>query len=240
MEQPFLVPSSGKSSVVDERDEGCPDDWVRRRPEMLRLTGLHPFNSEPPVPLLMESFITPTALHYVRNHGPVPRLSWANHRVKLQDNSGISVHSLSMDELAEMPTRSLPVTLSCAGNRRKEQNIVEKGMGFSWGCGAVSTSVWTGVLLSDILVRFGLVKPDQVTRPDQSRRFARPLSPPFGARDERCPTHPVVYPACLLVLSASRAAGVLRWRGQAPEGGLRNVDPDERRDGPRARGHRRI
>ena len=112
------IPSSGVTNLVDERDDGCPDDWVARRPEMLRLTGLHPFNSEPPVPLLMESFVTPTALHYVRNHGAVPRLSWAEHRVELQDNSGRLVHSLTMDELVAMPTRSLPVTLSCAGNQR--------------------------------------------------------------------------------------------------------------------------
>jgi len=26
-------------------------------------------------------FITPTSLHYVRNHGPVPKLSWDTHRL---------------------------------------------------------------------------------------------------------------------------------------------------------------
>ena len=37
---------------------------------------------EPPPNALMErGFITPTSLHYVRNHGPVPKLSWDTHRL---------------------------------------------------------------------------------------------------------------------------------------------------------------
>ena len=46
---------------------------------------------------------------------------------------------------------SVPVTLNCAGNRRKEQNLIRKGIGFNWGCGAASTSVWTGVPLHEVL-----------------------------------------------------------------------------------------
>jgi hypothetical protein len=54
---------------VDERDKGTADDWVPRHPELVRLTGLHPFNCEPPLTLCMEQgFICPPQLHYVRNH----------------------------------------------------------------------------------------------------------------------------------------------------------------------------
>lgn len=41
---------------------------------MVRLTGRHPFNSEPIPKRLFDSFITPPSLHYVRNHGAVPQV----------------------------------------------------------------------------------------------------------------------------------------------------------------------
>jgi DMSO/TMAO reductase YedYZ molybdopterin-dependent catalytic subunit len=49
-----------------------------------------------------------------------------------------------------------PVTLVCAGNRRKEQNVVRKTKGFSWGAAGVSNALWTGVMLHEILKKAGL------------------------------------------------------------------------------------
>ncbi len=46
-----------------------------------------------------------------------------------------------------------------AGNRRKEQNVVRKSVGFNWGPAAVSTSYWTGVRLCDLLSHSGVQKP---------------------------------------------------------------------------------
>jgi hypothetical protein len=40
--------------AVDQRDVGTADDWIRRHPELVRLTGRHPFNSEAPLPVLMQ------------------------------------------------------------------------------------------------------------------------------------------------------------------------------------------
>lgn len=45
-----------------------------------------------------------------------------------------------------------PVTLVCAGNRRKEQNMVRKSKGFSWGAAGVSTTLFTGPLMASILL----------------------------------------------------------------------------------------
>lgn len=68
--------------TIDPRDVNTPDKWIPRHPELIRLTGKHPFNSEPPLPLLMDQgFTTSNSLHYVRNHGPVPKLSWDTHRL---------------------------------------------------------------------------------------------------------------------------------------------------------------
>ncbi|EEB99085.1 hypothetical protein MPER_01297, partial [Moniliophthora perniciosa FA553] len=40
-------------------------------------------------------------------------------------------------------------------HRRKEQNVVRKSLGFNWGSGGVSTALWTGVHLADVLEYVG-------------------------------------------------------------------------------------
>ena len=66
---------------------------------------------------------------------------------------------LSVQDLAGIFTvRTFPVTICCAGNRRKEQNVVRKSLGFDWGSAGVSTSLWTGVYLADILDYVGVDK----------------------------------------------------------------------------------
>ncbi|CAL5056014.1 unnamed protein product [Urochloa decumbens] len=144
--------------VQDPRDEATSDAWVRRHPALVRLTGKHPFNSEPPVPRLMaHGFITPAPLHYVRNHGAVPKADWSTWTVEV---TGLVKRpcKLTMEQLVtEFEAVELPVTLVCAGNRRKEQNMVRQTVGFNWGPGAISTSVWRGVRLRDVLRRCGVM-----------------------------------------------------------------------------------
>lgn len=144
--------------VFDSRDEGTADNWVERNPSMIRLTGKHPFNSEPPLTRLMHhGFITPVPLHYVRNHGPVPKATWEDWTVEV---TGLVKRPtrFTMDQLvSEFPSREFPVSLVCAGNRRKEQNMVKKTIGFNWGAAGVSTSVWRGVPLRCVLKRCGIL-----------------------------------------------------------------------------------
>ena len=65
--------------VIDPKDQDTPDEWVPRHADLVRLTGRHPFNCEAPLKqLFAKGFITPTALHYVRNHGAAPKLSWVS------------------------------------------------------------------------------------------------------------------------------------------------------------------
>lgn len=140
---------------VDKKDADTPDNWVKRDPRILRLTGRHPLNCEPTMQDLMASgFITPPSIHYVRNHGAVPKLTWDAHRINIGGMVGKPC-SLTMDELVKLPTVTIPVTLVCAGNRRKEENMLKKSIGFNWGPCAVSTSYWTGVRLSDLLLHVG-------------------------------------------------------------------------------------
>jgi nitrate reductase (NAD(P)H) len=127
----------------------------RRHPECIRLTGRHPFNAEPPPARLMERFITPAPLHYVRNHGAVPPLEWDAHRLAVVGlvNSPLE---LTMADILAMPAVDVTCTLVCAGNRRKEQNMVKKTIGFNWGPAGTGCSTWTGVRLGDVLARAGL------------------------------------------------------------------------------------
>ena len=60
--------------------------------------------------------------------------------------------SLTLRQLiAEYEQITCPITLVCAGNRRKEQNQVRKSKGFSWGAAGVSTALFTGVAMADLI-----------------------------------------------------------------------------------------
>jgi len=149
-----------RATAIDKRDEGTPDDWVPRHPDLIRLTGRHPFNVEPPLPTLMEhGFITPASLHYVRNHGAVPKLERSSFRLSV---GGLvdSPREFTMDDLLAMPAREIPVTLVCAGNRRKEENLRKQTIGFNWGAAGHACSVWKGVLVRDVLAACGVKSPD--------------------------------------------------------------------------------
>lgn len=139
---------------IDEADQFSPDNWLPRSSDLIRLTGKHPLNAEANLTHLHDAgLITPNELHYVRNHGAVPRLLWEFHELDIEHGKMI----LSMDALKnDFDTINIPVALACDGNRRKEMNMVKKSKGFNWGAGAVSCAYWKGPLLKDVLLRAGI------------------------------------------------------------------------------------
>eukprot|EP00441_Pelagodinium_beii_P004767 CAMPEP_0197703292 /NCGR_PEP_ID=MMETSP1338-20131121/125363_1 /TAXON_ID=43686 ORGANISM="Pelagodinium beii, Strain RCC1491" /NCGR_SAMPLE_ID=MMETSP1338 /ASSEMBLY_ACC=CAM_ASM_000754 /LENGTH=525 /DNA_ID=CAMNT_0043287185 /DNA_START=47 /DNA_END=1624 /DNA_ORIENTATION=+ len=160
------MPPRQDAEKVDARDADTPDNWIKRHEAMVRLTGRHPFNTEPPLKVLQDAgWITPPSIHVVRNHGAVPKLSWAEHKLKITGvprPCEVSMDELTSGKLAEVA--SFPVTFICAGNRRKEQNMTKKTVGFNWGCAAVGNSVWTGIRLCDLLNSLGITKPSKEHR----------------------------------------------------------------------------
>ncbi|KAK4166014.1 hypothetical protein QBC43DRAFT_287353 [Cladorrhinum sp. PSN259] len=154
---PYPLPPTSRQNSVLAVDLKTPDNHVERDPRLIRLTGVHPFNVEAPLKdLYDEGFLTTKDLHYVRNHGPVPRV----------EDFEILDWEFTVEGMVEKPVRmsvrdlmkdydqvTYPITLVCAGNRRKEQNVVRKTKGFSWGAAGVSTALWTGVALGDLLAR---------------------------------------------------------------------------------------
>jgi len=72
VEIPLPPPSTIPTKILDV-DKKTPDAHVPRDPRLIRLTGVHPFNVEPPLSALFnDGFLTSPELFYVRNHGPVP------------------------------------------------------------------------------------------------------------------------------------------------------------------------
>jgi nitrate reductase (NAD(P)H) len=115
-------------------------------------------NCEPPLSRLMDHrLITPVSLHYISNHGHVPRASWDDWTMEI---FGLVKRptKFTMSELVKaFPPWELPVTMVSAGNRGKELNLVKQTIGFNWGAGELSTSVWCGVRLCDVLKKCGMM-----------------------------------------------------------------------------------
>ena len=129
-------------------------DMIERKSE--------PYNAEPTPGALIERFLTPQALFYVRSHGAVPDLP-ADHRIEV---SGMSMErrSFSVEELkSALATRTVTAVLQCAGNRRTDLQQFAKTSGDPWDVGAIGNAEWTGVRLSDVL--------DAVGAPDASDLF---------------------------------------------------------------------
>ena len=156
-EQYPLPPPATEPTEVLEQDKKTPDGWLPRDPRLIRLTGVHPFNVEAPLSdLFNEGFLTSPELFYVRNHGPVPQVQ--DHEIPDWEFSVEGLvekpFTLTLRELIESyEQRIYPITLVCAGNRRKEQNVVRKSKGFSWGPAGLSTALWTGVPMAEVIQR---------------------------------------------------------------------------------------
>ena len=150
------------SITIDEQDQFTPDNWLPRCPELIRIGGKHPMNAEPSLTRLFDSgLITPNELHYVRNHGAVPRLMWEFHKLDIEyaDHLGEKRLSLSMNDLKNNYRGSvinIPVAMMCTGNRRKELNLIRKSKGLNNGAATVGCAYWRGPLLRDVLLSAGV------------------------------------------------------------------------------------
>lgn len=142
-------------------DQFTPDNWIPRSSHLHRLAGKHPMNAEPDFAELYDAgLITPAKLHYIRSHGSVPRLAWESHTVEIfSDPPGmLEPATLSMDQIVnDYPSIEIPVTIACDGIRRQEVNLVKRSAAFGWSAGGVSTCLWTGVLVRDVLLARNMI-----------------------------------------------------------------------------------
>ncbi len=116
-----------------------------------------PFNGEAPLDRLLDEFITPLHLFFVRSHGLVPRIDPASFRLSVAGRVR-RVLSLTLEDLRRrFPRRVVTATLECAGNRRRElialRDIPRE---LAWDAGAIGTAEWIGAALRDVLEEAGV------------------------------------------------------------------------------------
>ncbi len=113
----------------------------------------HPLNGETSIPDLLGGVVMPNAHFYVRNHFQIPHLDPTTFRLTV---GGLVERplSLSLQDLHNMRSQTLIVTLECAGNGRTLFDPPIEGE--KWNLGAVSTAEWTGVPLVEVLDRAGI------------------------------------------------------------------------------------
>jgi DMSO/TMAO reductase YedYZ molybdopterin-dependent catalytic subunit len=98
----------------------------------------------------VDSFVTPTQSFYIRTHFPSPKIdrdAWWLH----VEGEVEKPFAINYEQLLELESVTIPVTLECAGNNR--DFLEPKVKGVQWGLGAVGTAEWTGVPLSVLLNR---------------------------------------------------------------------------------------
>ena len=160
----------------DESEAGQVDTAAKRGSDAARLVGQGPSPgaaSEPPEFLVRSaaplnggpapaaqaaSFLTPNDIFFVRNHGAVPGLSPATHRIAVtglvDSRLGLSLADLER----EFERVEICATLACAGQRRNEMTAVAPIPGeLPWGGEAVSTALWSGWRLGDVLAAAGVM-----------------------------------------------------------------------------------
>jgi DMSO/TMAO reductase YedYZ molybdopterin-dependent catalytic subunit len=128
------------------------DDAPTAADPRLVILSQQPLNAETRLDALV-GLLTPTAAFYKRNHFPIPRLDAASWRLEIAGTVEQPL-SLSLAELRALPSRTLTVTVECAGNGRAAMRPPVDGE--PWSYGAVSTAEWTGVPLPLVLRAAGV------------------------------------------------------------------------------------
>lgn len=114
--------------------------------------SLYPENQETPIEFLQE-WQTEESLFYRRNHFGYPRLSESSYFLPVLGH--VQQHKMfSYQDLIRMPSKTITVSLECAGNQRSL--FSPQVYGEQWEKGAVSQGTWKGVPLAYLLTQTGL------------------------------------------------------------------------------------
>jgi DMSO/TMAO reductase YedYZ molybdopterin-dependent catalytic subunit len=97
--------------------------------------------------------VTPAGLHYLLIHFDIPAADESGWTLRV-DGRVERPLALGVDELRRLPSKTLRVTLECAGNGRGQTSPRYPSM--PWMEEGVSTAEWTGVPLAAVIERAGL------------------------------------------------------------------------------------
>lgn len=109
-------------------------------------------------------YITHNSNFFVCNSGTTPVIDKQHYSLRIWGDAVQQEISLSYDELAKLPQRTVPALIECAGNHRSFFNdvdgkAIETPPGTEeliWSTGAIGMAVWEGVALSDVLKLAGV------------------------------------------------------------------------------------
>lgn len=110
-----------------------------------------------PLKVTKENFVTPVDQFFTRSHAPIPTIDPRSWRLEVVGLVGQN-RTFSLDDLLQtFPRREVTATLVCAGLRRAELLTLGPMPGeLPWGPEPVSTGVWSGVALRDVLHAAGV------------------------------------------------------------------------------------
>ncbi len=146
------------SGAADAASAPAAAPWVKDPAPFIE----HPTNLETRLELI-DGFLTPNDLFFVRNHAPTPRLDPATYRLRIEGDGAASTLEVDLETLQALPQRSVTAYLECAGNWRGlfAELTGTPASGGQWGTGAVGCAEWTGPSLADVLELAG-IGPDAV------------------------------------------------------------------------------
>lgn len=145
---------SGEGVAADEVDDPFATD--PDRDSRLIQHSSRPCNAETPKAVLND-FITPDRLFYVRNHLWVPECSKSSAYTITVERFDGEEKTYTMDELRKkFKEHTITATLQCSGNRRSHMSTnAKQANGIPWDVGAIGNAEWTGVYLRDVLADVG-------------------------------------------------------------------------------------
>jgi sulfane dehydrogenase subunit SoxC len=97
--------------------------------------------------------ITPTGLHYQLVHFDIPAIDESSWRLELAGNVARPA-SFTLERLRERPSRTVAVTMECAGNGRAR--LQPRPISQPWLVEAIGTAEWTGTPLRGVLDEAGI------------------------------------------------------------------------------------
>eukprot|EP00096_Caligus_rogercresseyi_P011107 TRINITY_DN4281_c0_g1_i1.p1 TRINITY_DN4281_c0_g1~~TRINITY_DN4281_c0_g1_i1.p1 ORF type:complete len:575 (-),score=90.43 TRINITY_DN4281_c0_g1_i1:175-1899(-) len=146
-----------------DTDEGGEDPFSTdpKRHPVLKPLSSKPFNAEPPLQILADSYITPNDIFYVRNHLPVPVIEEGSYELDIE-GIGEGDITLNLKDLkTKYPKHTIRAAIQCGGNRRTEMNERKPLRGLPWKGAAIGNAEWSGVRLSDVLASYGFLNDDK-------------------------------------------------------------------------------
>jgi len=151
----WLDPADVAAAAAARSDD---DPYAKEpaRSPMLRMLSETPCSAESPPSLMLDHYVTPNELFFVRNHHPVPVIDGEDYNLLVSGRGIKHAKEYSLHALKALPKTTLTATIQCGGNRRDGLNPVRKTSGNAWGVGAISNATWGGVLLRDLLNDAGL------------------------------------------------------------------------------------